>query len=70
MLLKSYLREFSSIMSMQFMFMMVIIAILLIFYDSKKLEKKGAVKDSKMAKYAGVAYLILGITLYITAKLV
>ncbi|PKM94827.1 MAG: hypothetical protein CVU84_07840 [Firmicutes bacterium HGW-Firmicutes-1] len=70
MLLKSILREFSSIISMQFMIMMVIIALILIFHDSPMLEKKGATKDSKMAKFCGVVYLILGVSLYFAAKIV
>lgn len=70
MLSKGFLREFSSIMSFQFLLMIVIVAFILIFYDSKNLEKQGATKDSKLAKYCGVMYLIFGISLFVVAKLV
>ena len=68
--LKKFITEAASIFSMQFMLMMVFIALILIFYDSKVLEKNGASKDSKMAKYSGITYLFLGVALYIAAKFV
>ncbi|MBC7959908.1 MAG: hypothetical protein H7X94_08575 [Vallitaleaceae bacterium] len=68
--MKNFLREFASIASVQFMLMMVIIALILIFYDSKKLKEKGAMTDSKVAKGFGISYLILGIGLYIAGKFI
>ncbi|MBC7958604.1 MAG: hypothetical protein H7X94_01945 [Vallitaleaceae bacterium] len=68
--MKNVLREFASIASVQFMLMMVVIALILIFYDSKKLNEKGATTDAKVAKGFGISYLILGIGLYIAGKMI
>lgn len=66
--LKDILKELSSIFSIRFMIMMILIAIVLIFIDSKTLEQDGASRDSKLARFSGIAYLFLGIGLYIAAK--
>lgn len=66
--METFLKDLLSIISVQFMFMMVAIALILIFYDSRILKKKGATRDYKLAKSAGVCYLILGIGLYIAGK--
>lgn len=67
--IKSIISEVASIISTRFMIMMVFIALILIFYDSKILDQEGATKDSKMAKYWGITYLFLGIGLYIAVKI-
>lgn len=68
--MKNFLGEIASIASVQFMIMMIVIALILIFHDSKNLKKKGATKDYKIAKGAGVCYLILGIVLYFFGKII
>lgn len=68
--MNKFLSEIASIASVQFMIMMIIIALILIFHDSKNLKKKGATKDYKIAKGAGICYLILGIGLYVFGNFV
>lgn len=67
---KNIIQKFSGIVSTKFMVMMVIISLLLIFYDSKNLEKLELDKDSKIAKYTGIVYLFLGIGLYVVTKFI
>lgn len=66
--IKSIIKEIASIMSSRFMFMMLIIACILIFYDSKALKREEIYKESKIVKCIGIVYLILGIGLYIGGK--
>ncbi len=66
----NFLSQMQSIASVQFMLMMVIIGLILIFHDGKRLKKKGDTKDYKMAKGAGICYLIIGVGIYIFGKII
>ncbi len=68
--MENFLSQLKSIGSLQFMLMMVILGLILIFYDGKILKKKGATKDYKMAKGAGICYLIIGIGIYVFGKFI
>lgn len=67
--MKTVIREIASIVTVQTMLMMIFVALLLIFYDCKKMKKKGAPKDYKIARFVGISYLVLGIGLYLVGKL-
>jgi len=67
--LEDILKELSSIFSIRFLIMMLLIAAILIFVDGKTLEQEGASRDSKLAKFSGMLYLFLGIGLFIAGKI-
>lgn len=67
---QDFLQRFSGIVSAQFIFMIVIIALILILYDSKSLAKMNFHKESKMAKISGIVYLFLGLILFIITRFI
>ena len=63
------LEKFGSVFSVRFVIMVVIIGLILTFWDSKKLKQENMKKEYKMAKVLGILYLSLGIVLYIAGKI-
>lgn len=61
----TYLREVISIASFKFMIMMVMIGLILLLLDQKTLKKNNHIKDSKLARILGVAYIGIGVILYL-----
>ena len=52
------------IFSVEFVLMVVLIGLFLIFVDSKRLKKKDLLKDYRIAKFLGYCYTLIGIGLF------
>lgn len=64
------LNKFGSVLSMNFVVMVIIIGLILLIWDRKVLYRKKEKKEHFISMILGIVYISLGVVLFIVGKII